>query len=134
MSRQFTRETKRLAWNRSAGRCQRCIVKLTSGNTNYDHVVPYELSFDSSAWNCQVLCNTCHRHKTSMQDVPTIAEAKRRSDFHLGITGPGLGGSPMACGKRSRVSKTFNRGIVPRQSQIEKHRRFMAGRYPEELS
>src|SRR6266436_10336897 len=119
MSRQFSRDTMRLAWNRCRGRCERCSTKLAPGNINYDHEIPYELSNDSSVWNCQVLCKTCHGYKTAVQDAPAIADAKRQADLHHGVTGPGLGRSPMPAGRLSRLKKTFRHGVVPRASQIE---------------
>jgi 5-methylcytosine-specific restriction protein A len=129
MSRQFSRDTMRLAWNRCGGRCERCSTKLTSGNTNYDHEISYELSYDSSVWNCQVLCKTCHSYKTGAQDAPVIAEATRQSDLHHGITGPGLGRAPMAAGRKSRLKKTFRHGVVDRKTQVELYRTFMRDRF-----
>lgn len=128
MARQFSKEIERGAFLRCAGRCEACASKLTSGNIHYDHITPWALSFDSSADNCQVLCNACHRDKTAYRDVPTIAKAKRQADYHRGITGPGQGASPMSCGRRSRLKKTFRHGVVPRQTQVELYREFMRNR------
>jgi hypothetical protein len=129
MSRQFSKEIERAAFFRCNGRCA-CGAKLTSGNIHYDHSVPWALSFDSSLGNCQPLCKTCHDLKTAGRDIPSIAKAKRQADFHQGITGPGLGRSPMAAGRLSRLKKTFHHGVVPRLKQTELYRRFMREHFP----
>lgn len=129
MARQFSKEIERAAFFRCHGRCEGCGAKLASGDIHYDHITPWALSCDSSIENCQVLCNGCHREKTAHRDVPAIAKAKRQADFHQGITGPGLGRSPMACGRLSRLKKTFRRGVVPRQTQVELYRQFIRDRF-----
>ena len=129
MSRQFPKEIERAAFFRSHGRCQGCGAKLASGDIHYDHVVPWALSCDSSLANCQVLCNSCHRDKTANRDMPSIAKAKRQADFHDGITGPGLGRSPMPAGWLSRLRKTFRHGVVPRATQVELYQRLMRDRF-----
>lgn len=136
MSRQFSRETKRLVWNQSGGRCEyvrdgeRCNAQLTPGNRIYDHIIAWEISHDSSFGNCQVICTRCDREKKTPADARRIAETRHKRDFHLGITGPGLGRSPMRGGRRSRERKTFRHGVVPRVTQQEAHRRMIAKRYP----
>jgi hypothetical protein len=130
MARQFNKEVERAAFSRCRGRCEICTAKLAAGNINYDHIIPWALSRDSSLTNCQVLCNGCHRDKTISRDRPSIDKAKRVSDFHLGIAGPGLGRSPMPCGRRSDLIKTFRHGVQARLSQSAKHRRAMAKRGP----
>ncbi len=128
--RTFSAETKRLAWKRCNCQCQQCTRHVTgAGDIEFDHIVPWEISHDSSLGNCQVLCTDCHAEKTAARDVPAIAEADRRADFHLGIRGPGRGRCPLPAGRNSRQSKTMRHGVVPRTSQIEKHRRFIARRY-----
>jgi hypothetical protein len=137
MSRQFTRDTKRCAWERSQGRCEferdgvRCSAVMTAGNRIYDHRIPHALSRDSSLANCQVICAACDREKTPC-DIREIAGVEKVRDFHLGIIGPGLGRSPMPGGRRSNVSKTFS-GVKPRQSQAERHRAMIVERFPEAL-
>lgn len=133
MARDFSPAVKRAAFLRCKGNCEGCCKSLASGDIRYDHIVPYAMSFDSSLENCQVLCTSCHADKTAGRDLPNIAKAKRQEDFHHGVTGPGLGRSPMACGRRSRRRKTFHHGVVERETQSEAHRRMMAERYPEGL-
>ena|SRR5437899_3053102 len=129
MSRQFSKEIERAAFVRAKSCCEGCGAKLASGGIHYDHIVPWAMSCDSSLENCQALCNSCHRDKTANRDMPSIAKAKRQADFHLGITGPGLGRAPMAAGRLSRLKKTFRHGVVPRASQIELYRAFMRDRF-----
>jgi hypothetical protein len=127
MTRQFTKATKRDAWKRCGGSCEKCTAPVAAGGFIYDHIIPWELTRDSSLDNCQVLCRTCDRLKTPL-DQSAIADAKRTSDFHLGISGPGRGRSPMACGRLSDRSKTFHRGVVARTTQAERYRATMASR------
>src|SRR5215831_3097887 len=129
MSRAFSKEIERAAFFRCRGLCQCCGVKLASGGINYDHIVPWALSCDSSLGNCQVLCNSCHRDKTASRDAPAIAKAKRQADYHVGIAGPGQGRSPLPCGRRSHLRKTFRKGVVPRKTQVELYRDFMRDHY-----
>src|SRR5258708_15964789 len=134
--RTFSAETKRLAWKRCRRRCEDCTAPVTgAGDIVFDHVVPWELTHDSSLANCQVLCLTCDDLKTYQRDLPAIAAADRKADFHIGITGPGRGRSPLPGGRYERdgspgrLSKTIRNGVVPRVSQAEKHRRLIASRY-----
>jgi 5-methylcytosine-specific restriction protein A len=125
--RTFSAATKRLAWARCNRQCQSCTREITgAGDIEYDHIVSWELSRDSSLGNCQILCLTCHDDKTAARDVPAIAKADRQADFHIGIKGPGRGPRPMPCGRDSGRSKTMRGAVVPRQTQAEKHRATMA--------
>ncbi len=134
--RTFSAEVKRLAWKRCNKQCQQCTRHVTgAGDIEFDHIIPWEISRDSSLGNCQVLCTDCHEEKTAAEDVPAIAAADRKADFHLGIRGPGRGKSPLPGGRYERdgspgrFSKTISNGVVPRISQAEQHRRFIARRY-----
>jgi 5-methylcytosine-specific restriction enzyme A len=78
MSRQeFTAKTRVAAFLRAEGRCEDCSAQLSVGNTEYDHAIPCELGGDNDLRNCVVLCRSCHRAKTSRDDIPRIAKAKR---------------------------------------------------------
>lgn len=134
--RTFSAETKRLAWKRCNGQCKQCTRAVTgAGDIEFDHIIAWEISHDSSLANCQVLCVDCHQTKTATVDIPSIAAMNRKADFHLGIRGPGRGKSPLPGGKRDRdgragrLSMTIRNGVVPRLSQAEKHRRLIARRY-----
>lgn len=138
--RQFAPAVKRAAWDRCGTRCEymrdgvRCDMVLSAGNRIYDHRIPWEICQDSSLGNCQVICCACDREKTA-GDQTTIADTRHVRDFDLGITGPGLGRRPLACGKRSRsgLTKTFRHGVQPRRTQAELYRELMADRFPEGL-
>jgi hypothetical protein len=128
--RHFSKPTKRLAWKRADGACEcGCGLPLIPPHIRYDHRIPWWISRDSSLSYCQILRSECDRRKTYPHDLPLIAKAKRQEDFHLGISGPGLGARPMRYGARSALSKTFRNGVVMRVSQAEKHRATVALRY-----
>lgn len=61
--------------------------------------------------------------------TPIAAKVKRIKRRHERITGPGLSAKPLPCGKRSRFTKTFHHGVMPRVTQAERHRALMAKRY-----
>jgi hypothetical protein len=61
--------------------------------------------------NCVVLCRSCHRIKTSGQDVPAIAKAKRIERKHIGAE---RRKATMAGSRDSEWKKTFNHGWVRR--------------------
>ena len=76
--REFSKKVKAEAFVRAKGRCEKCNVKLM-GNAEYDHIVPtaYGQYGPPTLANCQLLCQKCHRQKTSTRDVPAIAKADR---------------------------------------------------------
>lgn len=96
---EFDTATKRAALHRSQGICEchrvpqlmallnnrPCGCALTTGNTEYDHVIADALRPDNSLDNAAVLTRTCHKLKSDQHDIPVIAEAKRRFDRHYGI-------------------------------------------------
>lgn len=138
--RTFSASVKRQAWARCAQprkpgaplrhACEGCGAPVAgAGDIVFDHIVVWEFTRDSSLGNCQVLCLTCDRLKTSGRDIPAIRKAGRQADFHLGIAGPGRGRCPMPCGKASGRSKTMAGKVVPRETHAEKHARFLAQRY-----
>jgi 5-methylcytosine-specific restriction endonuclease McrA len=88
--KEFTGKIRAAAFLRCGGKCENCKAQLKLGEGEYDHIIPYALSEDSSIENCQVLCVPCHRGvgaKTA-QDQKTISKAKRNNQKHLGITRP----------------------------------------------
>jgi hypothetical protein len=131
-SRNFSAKTKRLAWKRCAGHCEKCTCELTTGNVRYDHVIPWEISHDSSLGNCQVLCRkSCDHKKTYTEDIPTIAKVHRIYDWAIGIerSGPKLPG-----GRNSGIRKKLNGQVVKRVAPSEEYRRLIAQRYGGESS
>lgn len=80
MKRQeFSGKVRAQAFARCRGKCEKCGAWLKVGAGEYDHIIPYYLSQDSSLDNCQVLCVPCHRGagaKTA-DDQRVIAKVKR---------------------------------------------------------
>ena len=85
MRQEFTRKQRREIFERAAGKCEGCGAKLKTGSGEYDHVIPFEISRDSSVSNAALLCTPCHRGKTAKSDAPTIAKVKRIHAKHHGI-------------------------------------------------
>jgi hypothetical protein len=95
---EFSKDTQRQAYERSQGRCESALVpsiedigckrELRTGDINYDHISAEAISHDNSLDNCAVLCKACHKIKTTQHDVPAIAQDRRVSDLHRGITDP----------------------------------------------
>src|SRR5689334_15917554 len=86
--REFSAKVKLARWQHCNGMCEGCGRKLFTGDIRYDHHNPDGLTGEPTFENCRVLCRDCHSIKTSMQDVPRIAKAKRRERRHLGIKKP----------------------------------------------
>lgn len=90
--REFSKPVKREAFKRADGKCEgtradglRCDGVLEAGRFHYDHDIPDGLGGEPELWNCKVLCLVCHKLKTTLRDVPTIAKAKRVADRSIGI-------------------------------------------------
>jgi hypothetical protein len=123
--RHFSTKTKRDAFARSHGRCEKCTAHLSTGNMVYDHRIPWEISRDSSLDNCQCLCKTCDAEKTYSTDLSTIAKVHRIHNKAIGIKKPG---KKLPGGKNTDISITLRNGVVKRRTQMEKHRQTMARR------
>jgi 5-methylcytosine-specific restriction protein A len=95
---EFSAKVKAAAALRANGSCEGCSRRLYEGDFNYDHRIPDGLDGEPTLENCQVLCRSCHVVKTSKEDVPRIAKAKRnyrkahgikkRSSFQTNRDGP----------------------------------------------
>ena len=109
--RTFSKSVRLSAYAASDGKCSICGVKIV-GTAEYDHIVPFALSADSSKDNCQVLCRKCHRLKTSTQDVPRISKAARVFEKRAGAREPK--GRPLPGTKRSGLRKRMD-GTVERR-------------------
>ena len=82
-SRFFSKGIKLDVFKREKGICQICGCKVLSAE--YDHIVPWAVSEDSSASNCQLACARCHRIKTSTIDVPAISKSQRIYEKRAGV-------------------------------------------------
>lgn len=118
MRTEFTKQTKRLALDRSARRCEGI---LTSGERcgfpvdhkkHFDHVIPDALGGTNELSNCAVLCIACHDEKTRKIDVPLIAKTKRISDKFNGIRT-----------ERAKIQSAGFRRVAPQNSASRPIRR-----------
>ncbi|HLY06121.1 MAG TPA: HNH endonuclease [Rhizomicrobium sp.] len=95
--REFSKETKRLAFERSGGFCegsgpayglppgQRCNAPLDRG-VIYDHEDPDYIGKNNSLENCRCICpQACNKFKTYKHDAPKIAKVDRLLDRQRGI-------------------------------------------------
>ena len=71
----------------------------------------------------------CNQLDNNQVVMPAVAKADRVHKKHFGIAGPGLGRRPMQCGRRSKLTKTIDRGVQPRLTPAQKHAVFLANRY-----
>lgn len=77
MRREFSGKVMAEAALRANGQCECCTRRLMTGDYHYDHIIPDALGGEPLLGNCQVLCRSCHSVKTTKEDVPRIAKAKR---------------------------------------------------------
>ena len=96
MTRYFSKPVKREALARSGLRCEavgpmyglpegvRCNANLGAG-FDFDHIVLWADSRDSSLDNVAVVCRPCHRAKTEKHDTPRAAKTQRMQDKANGI-------------------------------------------------
>jgi len=97
MRSEFSKQTKRDAYDRSLGFCEgsgqryglpigkRCNASLSRGII-YDHDNPDANSKDNSLGNCRCICLACNKFKTGKIDIPMIAKTQRQQDKARGIT------------------------------------------------
>lgn len=83
MRREFSAYTKAQAALRANGRCEECTARLGDGGFHYDHIIPDAIGGEPTLENCQVLCLTCHRAKTTKRDIPRAAKTKRQHRGHV---------------------------------------------------
>jgi len=81
---EFTKKQRAEIWLRAAGHCEGCSAKLKVGEGDYDHIIPFELSRDTSVTNGQLLCRVCHSAKTHSRDRKDIAKVHRMEAKHKG--------------------------------------------------
>lgn len=111
--REFSKRVKLEAFERCKGLCENCTVKLGPlTGVEYDHRIPDALGGEPTLENCVVLCKTCHKLKTTKNDVPVIAKSKRVRSKHLNAKKPT--GRPMPGSKRSKWKRKMDGSIVPR--------------------
>lgn len=109
---EFDKKTRGLAFQRCAGLCEKCSAKLKVGEAEYDHIIPYYFTQDSSLSNCQVLCVPCHRGEgaKTADDQHDISKSKRIWLKHNGVAQPKY----FPGGKRSKWKKKISGEVVER--------------------
>lgn len=122
MTRYFPKEVKRAALQRSGLRCEatgalyglpdetRCNADLSYG-VEFDHLILWANSRDSTFDNCRAVCPKCHRYKTAQHDTPKAAKTVRQRDKANGIRNDR---GRMAGGKKSRFKKKLDGTVVMR--------------------
>ena len=80
--KEFSAKTKRAAWERANGQCELCKFPIDIGGFHYDHICPDWFSRDDELSNCQLLCVSCHKAKTT-KDIKAIAKSKRIKDKRI---------------------------------------------------
>jgi len=81
---EFSKTTKRAAWDRAAGHCENCTKPSRPGDVEYDHIIEDYFDGGNGLDNCRVLCKSCHSGKTK-KNAPVIAKSRRLRDKNAGI-------------------------------------------------
>ena len=126
MRKEFSRKTRRQAWERANGACEgerlacdgalgagyaRCAAPIDLGRFEYDHQIPDWMGGDNSLSNCVVLCLQCHTEKTA-RDQGNIAKSKRIRDKQIKAK---TSKRPMPFGRGSKLKKRLDGSIVERR-------------------
>lgn len=110
MRTEFSAKIKAAAALRADGNCEGCGRRLLTGDFHYDHTIPDGIGGEATLDNCAVLCKSCHSLKTTVEDVPRIAKAKRNYRKARGIKKP----SQFACAKDKPWKKKLTGEVVRR--------------------
>jgi 5-methylcytosine-specific restriction endonuclease McrA len=107
-----TKERARL-FTLHGGCCHICEGKIHVGEAwDVSHVIPLALGGDDDDVNRMLAHRKCHRVRTSEQDIPFIARAKRRAANHAGARAPSS--RPLPGGRNSKWRKKISGEVVPR--------------------
>jgi 5-methylcytosine-specific restriction endonuclease McrA len=121
MRREFSKQTKREALQRSGQKCeavgtmygldagQRCNAPLSYG-VEFDHIVLDANSKDNSLENCAAVCIKCHKWKSANHDTPMAAKTVRQRDKNDGIRKR----SSFACARTGKYKAKIGGGCVLR--------------------
>lgn len=95
------------------GICHICGERIdgTRERWDADHIIALEISRDDSDDNLAPAHEVCHRSKTSTQDIPQIAKAKRVGAKHNGSFRPR---SEIPGSRSSRWKRKIDGTTVPR--------------------
>ncbi len=121
---EFSRETKRAAYERSGGICEchriphvfraACGCPVGPGNLFYEHIDPDAICGRNDLDNCAVLTKTCWRIKTDHYDRPVIAKSNRVRDRYIGARSPSW--RPMPGGRATNIKIKVGGGVVDRRT------------------
>ncbi len=122
MSRaEFTRKTKRAAFDRSSGQCEcsriphvfpnPCGQPFDSKGIRYEHIEPDAIGKKNDLDNCAALRKQCWRYKTDKYDKPVIAKSNRVRDRYIKAKTSRF---PMVGGRGTKWKRTFSNGWVLR--------------------
>lgn len=109
---EFAAKIKVQAYERCKGHCEKCTAHLFAGKFQYDHVIADAMGGEATLKNCEVLCSACHSNKTTTEDVPRIAKAKRVERNHIGADTKSRAVIPGS--KKSKFKKKLNGETVLR--------------------
>lgn len=85
MRREFSQATKKEAWARAQGKCEKCGLPFDGRRPEYDHVLADGLYGEPTLENCEVLCPPCHRIKTHEHDRPLMQKADNIAKKNAGM-------------------------------------------------
>lgn len=112
MRHEFSRKTRREAWERCNEQCEQCSAPLGSGRFEYDHRIPDWMGGSNALINCVVLCLRCHDDKTA-RDQGHIAKVKRILDKRIKAK---TSRNPLPFGKHDRRKKKLDGTVVDRRT------------------
>lgn len=81
--REFSKNVRALAFERTKGNCERCTARLYVGKFRFNHRIPDWMGGEPTLENCEVLCINCDSKQTYKVDIPAIAKSKRIIDKRL---------------------------------------------------
>lgn len=108
---EFSRKVKLAAFERAAGRCEKCTARLVPGKFRFDHILPLALDGASTLENCQCICRACDLPKTA-EDIGRIRKADRERARHIGAKARTR--SPLPGGRDSKWRRKLDGTVVPR--------------------
>lgn len=124
--RNFSKATKREAFERSSGVCEchrvwqlptyrsGCGASLSPGNVFFEHIEPDRLGGLNDLSNAAALCKTCWKLKTADYDRPTIDKSRRVSDLARGIRSR----SQLVGSRDSNIKIRINRPPLDRRTGL----------------
>ena len=62
----YSKEERKIIYNRSGGRCELCGQRLLLENMTLDHVIPLSMGGEDSMENLQAACYACNQFKSNI--------------------------------------------------------------------